>query len=144
MKKEESLKALIDKIKKIEELSGDKLLKDNKAIERLINKHLSKTVKNLNNRIMSEEEKMVLTPEAFSFLLSMVDNNSLNYNEFEMVVNSFTQYSYEIDEPIDEISIILLLEMISLAGYDETVMDKIIQMYINTPGLLNKIKYTTH
>ena len=98
-KKVDTLQEMMDKIRKLEELTGDKNLKNSKMIEQLINKYLSKKIKNFNNRIMSENEKKVLTNDAFSYLLSLVNNEVLLYTEFEKVLNILIQFSDEMDKP---------------------------------------------
>ncbi|MCB5251045.1 MAG: DUF494 family protein [Candidatus Cloacimonadales bacterium] len=143
-KKVDTLQEMMDKIRKLEELTGDKNLKNSKMIEQLINKYLSKKIKNFNNRIMSENEKKVLTNDAFSYLLSLVNNEVLLYTEFEKVLNILIQFSDEMDKPLDELSVILLLEMMSYANYDEDIIRHIIKLYLSTPELMHDLNYIAH
>ena len=143
-KKVDTLQEMMDKIRNLEELTGDKNLKNSKMIEQLINKYLSKKIKNFNNRIMSENEKKVLTNDAFSYLLSLVNNEVLLYTEFEKVLNILIQFSDEMDKPLDELSVILLLEMMSYANYDEDIIRHIIKLYLSTPELMHDLNYIAH
>ncbi len=141
-KKEESVKQLIEKIKTLEELTGDKKIRDHKKIEELINKYLSRHVKSYSTRTMNIDEKKVLTPDAFSYLLELVGDKLLSYNEFEKVINQLIQYSYAIEEPIDGFTMVSLLEMMSYTDFQENMMDQIMQMYINSPDILHNLKFT--
>nr|HPM02229.1 hypothetical protein [Candidatus Cloacimonadota bacterium] len=89
----DNIKSLMDKIKTLEELTGDRNIKDHKKIEELINKYLSHNIKSYQSRIMNPIEKKILTQEAFTYLLDLVKDNLLSYNEFEKVINQLSLYS---------------------------------------------------
>jgi hypothetical protein len=88
------------------------------------------------NRVMSEEEKRVISYEAFNLLLFWVQCDVLVIEQFEIFMSILITFSERIISPIDIEITAAMIEVMKLIDFKKHVIQTTVELYIESPDLL--------
>jgi len=89
-----------------------------------------------SHRILSPEEKKVITPEAFQLLLFWVHTREIKVDFLEKFMFILVSLIDKINLPLDASTLPSLLEVISVVDYKEHAIYTALEIYIDSPDLL--------
>jgi len=142
--KTKKVKEFLNKLDNLENLGGKKSAKDSKAVETFVNRLLAENMNINYYRLMSKEEKSVLSQEAFDFLMSLVKSRKIKFEHVEQFINQLLTFRSQLSNPIDLYTMSTILEMISFTNFQNTVIDQVIELYINSPELIKSLRHSIH
>ena len=87
-------------------------------------------------RVISKEEVMVITTDAFDLLLFWVQCGELDIEHFEKFISILVTFSRRIVVPLDKEIATAMIEMMKLIDFKEHVVQTTIELYIDSPDLL--------
>lgn len=142
--KGKKIKEFLNKLSSLEAYKGDSSLHDTKAVESFMNKLLAENFNMSYYRLMSREEKNVLSNEAFEFLINLVKTEKISYEHVEQFINQLLNYRNDMREPMDVYTLSTLLEMMTYTNFQDNIIDQIIELYINSPELIGNLRHSIH
>ena len=127
---EELVKRLEDNSKN-KKKKKDNLLSDEKiqeVLENLLKQQSEKTY----NRILSEEERRILTPEAFSYLLQLLNMKSIDKNLFETVITLSMQLNFFLKKQITKNMIDDVVNFLIFSGERDASIKDLLDLFFLT------------
>jgi len=124
----ELLERLEDNSKK---KNKDNIITDEKiqeVLETLLKQEAEKTY----NRILSEEERRILTPEAFSYLLQLLNMKSIDKNLFETVITLSMQLNFFLKKQINKNMIDDVVNFLIFSGERDASIKDLLDLFFLT------------
>ena len=124
----ELLERLEDNSKK---KNKDDIITDEKiqeVLETLLRQEAEKTY----NRILSEEERRILTPEAFSYLLQLLNMKSIDKNLFETVITLSMQLNFFLKKQINKNMIDDVVNFLIFSGERDASIKDLLDLFFLT------------
>jgi hypothetical protein len=124
----ELLERLEDNSKK---KNKDDIITDEKiqeVLETLLKQEAEKTY----NRILSEEERRILTPEAFSYLLQLLNMKSIDKNLFETVITLSMQLNFFLKKQINKNMIDDVVNFLIFSGERDASIKDLLDLFFLT------------
>ena len=96
------------------------------------------------NRLMSSEEKDVITQDAFELLLFWVECGELKKANFEKFMSLLLTFTHRIETPINKSLTVGMIEIIKALNFEESYVYTTLEWYLDDPHFLRTSYESVH